>query len=67
MQKSCKFLPEIMAPVSSANIMGTDEVFSVERGHLHRIGKAKALKLFPSLNRYFGLNLMILFQYFNFC
>jgi hypothetical protein len=29
MQKSSKFLLEIVALVSSANIMGTDEVFSV--------------------------------------
>jgi hypothetical protein len=29
MQKSPKFLLEIMRPVSSANIMGTDEVFSI--------------------------------------
>jgi hypothetical protein len=30
MQKSSKFLLEIMTLVASANIMGTDEVFSVQ-------------------------------------
>jgi hypothetical protein len=66
MKQSSNILLEIMALVSSADIVGIDEDFwtSVyEGGHLHRSGKAKALiltpgefhvSLFRSLNRYFG-------------
>jgi archaellum biogenesis protein FlaJ (TadC family) len=46
MQKSSKYLIEIMTLVSSAN-MSIDEVFSVGGKSFIRLGKAKALKLNP--------------------
>jgi hypothetical protein len=64
MQKSSRFLIEIMTLALSANIMGIVVVFSVRWSHLCRLGKAKALKLtpgelhallFPSLSRYFRI------------
>jgi hypothetical protein len=45
LQNSSKFLLEMMTLVSSANIMGTDEVLVQKGGHLYRLWKAKALKL----------------------
>jgi hypothetical protein len=47
MQKSFNFLLEIMTLVSSANIMGIDEVFRVEGRSYIWIMKAEALKLTP--------------------
>jgi hypothetical protein len=46
-QKSSKFLLDIMTLVSPGNITDIDEVFSVGGRSLYRLGKAKALKLTP--------------------
>jgi hypothetical protein len=59
--------------LSSANIMDIDEVVSVGGRSFIKITKSKLTPgelnalLFPSLGRYFGSNLMILFQSFVFC
>jgi hypothetical protein len=64
-----------MTLVSSANIMGIDEVVSLGRSRLYRLWEVKDLKLtagercallFSSLRRYFGLKLVIWFQCFIF-
>jgi hypothetical protein len=63
-----------MTLVSSANIMGIDEVFSVGGRLFMKTRKSKDPKidpwgtpLFPSLSRFFVLNLMVLFQSFVLC
>jgi hypothetical protein len=47
MQKSSKFLLEIMTLVSLANIMGIDEVFSVGGRSFIQIRKSKGPKIYP--------------------
>jgi hypothetical protein len=69
MQKSPKFLLEIMALVPSANIMNIDGVFSIEGRSFNRLWKEKAAKLTPQkFHALFlpRLNLMISFRSFVF-
>jgi hypothetical protein len=47
MQKSTRFLPEIMRPVSSANIMGIAKVFIVGGKPFIWVMKSKGPKLDP--------------------
>jgi hypothetical protein len=70
MQKSYKFLLEIMMLVSSANIMGIAKVFIVGGRSFIQIMKSKGHKIntcgTPCSSRYFGVQRAILFQSFDF-
>jgi hypothetical protein len=52
-EKLSKILIEIMTPVSSMNITGTDMVFIVERGSFIQIMKSKGPKIDPWGTPYF--------------